>query len=707
MNFLCDKCKQKYHVGDEKVRGRDVVRFKCKKCEHVIEVRPGVNATLDGESGSAGGESIASSPPPASPASTAAASNRMPLAPRTGVGSAPAAPAAGLRSAGAGALPTRSPTGTSLPTTPARSPLSPAAPARSPTGTGLPTSGGLRPLGSPLGGPARPPTGTGLPTAAVRAAGLANVAAAPAATRSPTASRLPTAPATTARSIGVVPATSGAANAPLRKALATRAEPAPGPSASQLLNASETGWYAGIRDLPVGPLTRGEMSSKVEAGEITPDTLVWREGLDDWRPLRDVDELGSLVRATAQKISGGLLGDMGRREPAAASAKIVPIAKSPARGGFDDVADDEPTRVSSVEEMATAAEAKGATGLAGVLRGEPAPSRAPVSAPAPSAPIVAPAPARAPAPSSAPVAATFGLPAPAPTPGPAPLAPLAPAPPPSELAAPAAPLVAASLASERPPPRERRGVPVGIWILMGGVLIVGVAIGLFLRNPPSRTQSPAERRVVRPAPAVQRATREVGAEIALPTNDPTPAPAPTAPVEIAPAAPAANAAAASSGSTGGHRTPASTGRAVPGRGLSAEQQALLNAQLGVGGSAGPVSAPVTAALRPGGGGAAAASSGGNEGLTGSARAESVLDAFNRSRVVNDCWNTALRRNPAHPREAFRVRLDVNPSGRASVGVTGSNDPELARCIQQRASARPFGAGGSVTADQSVTLAPGE
>ncbi|MDP3219240.1 MAG: zinc-ribbon domain-containing protein, partial [Deltaproteobacteria bacterium] len=39
MNFVCDKCKQKYHVADEKIRGRAVTRFRCKKCENVIELR--------------------------------------------------------------------------------------------------------------------------------------------------------------------------------------------------------------------------------------------------------------------------------------------------------------------------------------------------------------------------------------------------------------------------------------------------------------------------------------------------------------------------------------------------------------------------------------------------------------------------------------------------------------------------------------------
>ena len=39
MNFVCDQCKQKYHVADEKIRGRAVTRFRCKKCDNVIELR--------------------------------------------------------------------------------------------------------------------------------------------------------------------------------------------------------------------------------------------------------------------------------------------------------------------------------------------------------------------------------------------------------------------------------------------------------------------------------------------------------------------------------------------------------------------------------------------------------------------------------------------------------------------------------------------
>ena len=38
MKFLCEQCKAKYQIADEKVAGR-TVRMKCRKCGHLIEVR--------------------------------------------------------------------------------------------------------------------------------------------------------------------------------------------------------------------------------------------------------------------------------------------------------------------------------------------------------------------------------------------------------------------------------------------------------------------------------------------------------------------------------------------------------------------------------------------------------------------------------------------------------------------------------------------
>ena len=50
MKFLCDKCKTRYTISDEKVRGK-VLKIRCKNCAHIIVVRePGedipVTATI-------------------------------------------------------------------------------------------------------------------------------------------------------------------------------------------------------------------------------------------------------------------------------------------------------------------------------------------------------------------------------------------------------------------------------------------------------------------------------------------------------------------------------------------------------------------------------------------------------------------------------------------------------------------------------------
>src|SRR6185295_7735641 len=44
MKFLCENCKAKYQIADEKVAGR-TVRMKCRKCGHMIEVEASVTET--------------------------------------------------------------------------------------------------------------------------------------------------------------------------------------------------------------------------------------------------------------------------------------------------------------------------------------------------------------------------------------------------------------------------------------------------------------------------------------------------------------------------------------------------------------------------------------------------------------------------------------------------------------------------------------
>jgi membrane protease subunit (stomatin/prohibitin family) len=50
-------------------------------------------------------------------------------------------------------------------------------------------------------------------------------------------------------------------------------------------------WYLGAEGKPVGPLAPAEVHAQVASGTATPDTLVWRVGMDAWTRLGDVPEL--------------------------------------------------------------------------------------------------------------------------------------------------------------------------------------------------------------------------------------------------------------------------------------------------------------------------------------------------------------------------------------------------------------------------------
>ena len=50
-------------------------------------------------------------------------------------------------------------------------------------------------------------------------------------------------------------------------------------------------WYLGVEGQQVGPLAAGEIQARVTAGSTTPETLVWRAGMDAWVRLQDVPDL--------------------------------------------------------------------------------------------------------------------------------------------------------------------------------------------------------------------------------------------------------------------------------------------------------------------------------------------------------------------------------------------------------------------------------
>jgi predicted Zn finger-like uncharacterized protein len=189
MKFLCDNCKAKYQIADEKIAGR-TLRMKCRRCEHDIVIRGKRSAQASQSTGQASQSSAQAS------------------------GSAPA-----------------------------------------------------------TSSKARPQPGTG---SSQQVQGAGQTAPQGQDARTSSVSRKP-------EGLG----------ADFRRQVATGSEQHDGQgSAPSTLDQ----WHVAIRDVPVGPVRRDELARKIGTGAVTRDSLVWREGFDDWRPLRDVPELVPLLR---------------------------------------------------------------------------------------------------------------------------------------------------------------------------------------------------------------------------------------------------------------------------------------------------------------------------------------------------------------------------------------------------------------------------
>ncbi|HEX5059923.1 MAG TPA: GYF domain-containing protein [Kofleriaceae bacterium] len=82
MKFLCDKCKTRYSIGDERVRGK-ILKIRCKNCANVITVREGM-AEPDADAGARRNRSTSAQ----QAISATAAIEKVSLAPQGALGAA-------------------------------------------------------------------------------------------------------------------------------------------------------------------------------------------------------------------------------------------------------------------------------------------------------------------------------------------------------------------------------------------------------------------------------------------------------------------------------------------------------------------------------------------------------------------------------------------------------------------------------------------
>lgn len=578
MKFLCENCKAKYQIADDKVAGR-TVRMKCRKCAHLIEVEASVTES-----------SVAAQPP-------------------QDTGDPPN---------------TSSPPGQGL------------NPATVHVGGAGPIAPGNAPPPRPPGPPPRPPSPSraGVPPRASGPLSGSAVASLPASGGMPVAPVASTAPA---RPAAPAPSHAGAglAGAFSKSVAAPKEDPSSVAAAMSVLSSSSTTeeWYVGINGVPVGPVRLSELRRKAASGLVTEDSLVWREGFEEWVPLRTYPELCALLKEAATGRTSYLppppTGAGVPSRPAPSRTTGPPAAPAPARTAA-------PTRTAgptTVRSNVVALSSRRATAekIDGLEDPFPDTSRG--------EPQTAPVPAQAPAPLVA--SAEAALP---------------PAPQPMSAAAPsvviAEPVSMPARESPVPPlstrvAGSRRAHPaVGLVLVLGGVLIGAVGIILISPKPAKPTVQIVSVMVPAPPPPAAEAagTTEVG------------------PIEVAPSS---GPVAKQGGAKSAKETPGAAGSA-----------AQLNPSLrGLGGLVGGPVAPQVAGPSTGGGGQLAAGD-----------VERVVQTH-RAFVKRQCWDSALAGRASGAPSSTRVSVQINvaPSGAvSSANATGGDGyPGLAACVQNQ------------------------
>lgn len=54
-------------------------------------------------------------------------------------------------------------------------------------------------------------------------------------------------------------------------------------------------WYFAVDEQPEGPYTVREIDVKFRTGEINSAQYIWREGMDEWKPIFEVPELKQIL----------------------------------------------------------------------------------------------------------------------------------------------------------------------------------------------------------------------------------------------------------------------------------------------------------------------------------------------------------------------------------------------------------------------------
>lgn len=399
----------------------------------------------------------------------------------------------------------------------------------------------------------------------------------------------------------------------------------------------------GVAGVPLGPVQLSVVRDKASAGQVDADSLVWREGFDEWQPVKAFPALLAVVDEARSSRPSRL-----PPPPAPAPAPSSAYAQAPVIAALPEAAPSLPFDLGRPAAPAASSSFGSsptppptAPSLGGLARPEPSPAPQPLVAPLAAAPAEAP---------SLGVAAPLG-------PG-------------SEGAA-AGPsgAVRPSLSSHPPPPPRRSSSlhPAALAFIAMAAVFGGVAAwAVFIREKPQTTQG-----VAQAPPTGTQAAVEPGLH----------APPPPPP-------------------TGGSAQPTDTSTPVSGTAPTTGQGGLV---AGAGGVKGAGSSGTAKTAEPGATAAPIDTSGfsslGPKGPTAGpgdgagSGAQSQLSegeingvvSRNKPIITRRCWTPAYDARASNAPKSARVSASVTigPSGSVqSVSASGASDhyPSLASCV---------------------------
>lgn len=56
-------------------------------------------------------------------------------------------------------------------------------------------------------------------------------------------------------------------------------------------------WYYSENNQQLGPVSEDELKQKARSGSLKPTTLVWKDGMSDWKPIAELPELAIAIQS--------------------------------------------------------------------------------------------------------------------------------------------------------------------------------------------------------------------------------------------------------------------------------------------------------------------------------------------------------------------------------------------------------------------------